>query len=56
MAQRSESFDDIFHFSNFHSEAFLRLNLFLTALMMQLAAMATVISAIDSKGMQIINS
>lgn len=54
MAQRSDSFDD--HVYNFHFEAFLRLNLFLNALMMRVAAAAIVVSGIDSKAMQIIGS
>lgn len=56
MAQHSELFDDIFHFYNFYSEAFLRLNLFVTALMMQIAAAATAIGAGDSKAMQTYSS
>lgn len=54
MAQHSDSFDDIFHFYNF--EAFLRLNLFVTALMTRVASAATVVSGINSKAMQIISS
>lgn len=56
MAQHSEFFDDIFHFYNFYSEAFLRLNLFVTSLMMHVAATAIVVSGVNSKAMQVIGS
>ena len=53
MAQSSEFFDDIFHFYRFYSEAFLRLNLFVTALMMKFAI---IIGNGDFKTMQTIGS
>jgi hypothetical protein len=55
MAQHSELFDDIFHFYNL-SEAFLRLNLFAMALILQVAASAMAFGAVDSKAMQAFSS
>lgn len=58
MAQHSESFEDIFHSYYFQSNAFLRLNLFLTALMsavvVQLSTIVAMKFNINSKAMQAI--
>jgi hypothetical protein len=55
MAQHSESFDDIFHFYNF--QPFLRLNLFLTALLSVVAIQtATLTIGTNRNAMQMIDS
>jgi len=55
MAQHSESFD-IFHFYNFQYYAFLRLNLFLDALVSLAAMHFSTMFVNNSKAMQIIGS
>jgi len=56
MLEHSELLDDIFHFYNFQLTAFVRLNLFLTALMSIDAMQFSMIVGNNSNAMQAINS